>query len=92
MECDEGEEDGSDEEGDVIEEKVGRARVVEALKAHTWSNLELVEGMGARGEEGSSGDEEEEVGEVGDQVRSLLSEALEGEDDDFGTLFSQLAR
>ena len=61
VECDEGEEEeeADEEEDEGIEEKLGRARVVEALKvdnpcyttifcnflpqAHTWSNLELLE-------------------------------------------------
>merc|ERR1719500_349782 len=64
VECDEGEEDEDEEDEDEgIEEKLGRARVVEALKAHTWSNLELLEsGPGGRravplDEEGGSGSE-----------------------------------
>lgn len=101
VECDEGEEDDDvgEDEDEGIEEKLGRARVVEALKAHTWSNLELLE-SGPAGrrpvpldEEGGSGSEgEEEEGEVGEQVRNLLAAVgSDDEDEDFGALFSQLA-
>jgi len=100
VECDEGEEEDEgedDDEDEGIEEKLGRARVVEALKAHTWSNLELLEsGPGRRpaplDEEGSASEGEEEEGEVGEQVRNLLAAVgSDDEDEDFGALFSQLA-
>jgi len=99
VECDEGQdksEESDDEDG--IEEQLGRARVVEALKAHTWSNLELVEGgtgrkagSGRLEDDGDSDSEEEEsTRSIGEQVESVLA-AAEDEEDDFGALFSQLA-
>lgn len=100
VECDEGEDEDeeNDDEDEGIEEKLGRARVVEALKAHTWSNLELLEsGHGGRRpvpveEEGSDSEGEKEEGEVGEQVRNLLAAVgSDDEDEDFGALFSQLA-
>ena len=73
VECDEGEGEEEDDEDEGIEEKIGRARVVEALKAHTWSNLELLESQGRRRgerEEGSDGDSEGNGDcEVGEQVK-----------------------
>jgi len=100
VECDEGEEEEEEdeEEDEGIEEKLGRARVVEALKAHTWSNLELLEsGPGRRplpleGDKESDSEGEDEQGEVGEQVRNLLAAVgSDDEDEDFGALFSQLA-
>jgi len=70
IECDE-----EGEEDQEIEEKVGRDRIVEALKSHTWSNLELIE-------EGDSViSEDEDI--VGDD------EGVD-DDVTFDTLFSQL--
>merc|ERR1712013_468356 len=100
VECDEGEEEEEEdeEEDEGIEEKLGRARVVEALKAHTWSNLELLEsGPGRRPlpletDKESDSEGEDEQGEVGEQVRNLLTAVgSDDEDEDFGALFSQLA-
>jgi len=90
VECDEGEEEEEVEEGEDegIDEKLGRARVVEALKAHTWSNLQLLESGGGGTLQEDSSDEE---GEVSDQVRSLMTAVDTGEEEDFGALFSQLA-
>ena len=41
VQCDDGDED--DEEEDDFDEREGKVRIVSALKAHTWSNLQLEE-------------------------------------------------
>ena len=42
VQCDDGEDD-DDEEEDDFDEREGKVRIVSALKAHTWSNLQLEE-------------------------------------------------
>lgn len=71
---DEGDED---EEEDDFGDKEGKARIASALKAHTWSNLELLEDTSGAG---------------ADQAHSEQATASgsEDEDIDFETLFSQL--
>jgi len=73
VECDEETEEDSAEDG--IEEAIGRDRVPEALKAHTWSNLQLL----GQETEGGGGESEDAQDVAGDS-----------EEDDFETLFSQL--
>ena len=65
VECNEENDDESDAE-EQFDEKAGRQRILQALKAHTWSNLELIE---------DSEDKDEQADE--DQRSSLLMEAKE---------------
>ena len=65
VECNEENDDESDSE-EQFDEKAGRQRILQALKAHTWSNLELIE---------DSEDKDEQADE--DQRSSLLMEAKE---------------
>ena len=41
VQCDDGDDD--EEEEDDFDEREGKVRIVSALKAHTWSNLQLEE-------------------------------------------------
>ncbi|RZC39973.1 Adaptin binding domain containing protein [Asbolus verrucosus] len=65
---------------DIIEEKIGVDRVVEALQAHTWSNLVMKN-------EKKSGDSE-----VKNDLTEICEEFLTSEGaDDFSDLFAQLS-
>jgi len=97
VECDEDVEEEEDEE-EAIKECTGKERVGEALEAHTWSNLTLVE----EGEAGSEGEEEkkdspEKAGGLEPNLDVEIDALLEGkngeigEDANFEDLFAQFA-
>merc|ERR1712155_124730 len=72
---------------DEFDEREGRERIVSALKAHTWSNLELVEG--SSGPHMPPGQES-----LNQDTRNLdLNDSDDdgGEDMNFEDLFSQLS-
>jgi len=86
VEFEDGEEGDSEDEFD---EREGRERIVSALKAHTWSNLELVEG--SSGPHMPPGQES-----LNQDTRSNLdlndSDDDGGEDMNFEDIFSQLSK
>eukprot|EP00092_Neocalanus_flemingeri_P024555 GFUD01026630.1.p1 GENE.GFUD01026630.1~~GFUD01026630.1.p1 ORF type:complete len:254 (+),score=92.55 GFUD01026630.1:144-905(+) len=86
VECNEEDEDGDSDTEERFDEKAGRIRIVQALKAHTWSNLELIE-------ESEMKDEKENE-ETETENNSLLVAAQEnlGEDPSFEDLFSQISK
>ncbi|XP_044255824.1 alpha- and gamma-adaptin-binding protein p34-like [Tribolium madens] len=63
---------------DIIEEKIGVERVIEALQTHTWTNLNMK-------------NQENDVNKKNDSVVELCEEFLTSEAvDDFSDLFAQL--
>jgi len=96
VECDEDVEE--EEEEDAIKECTGKERVGEALEAHTWSNLELVEeneGAGGGMEEKQDAPEKRVALEpnIDAEIDALLdgNNGENGEDANFEDLFAQFA-
>jgi len=86
VECDEEDDDvGDSDNEEIFDEKAGRIRIIQALKAHTWSNLELIEE--------SETSDDKEIDKT-NQKTSLLEAAQEnlGEDPAFEDLFSQISK
>ena len=77
-----------EEEIDDFGEKEGKTRIVSALKAHTWSNLELVEDSG-RGRHQSA--EAQSLQNDPEDNEELQGNDSDGDEDiNFEDLFSQL--
>jgi len=88
VECNEN--DDNDDESDLeqFDEKAGRQRILQALRAHTWSNLELIE-------ESENFDEAEDDLHESDDSNTLLArsgEEYDNEGPSFEDLFSQISK
>jgi len=90
VECDENitDEDGTESDLEQFDEKAGRERILQALRAHTWSNLELIEETEDinEGEDNKHGEE---------NIPSSVTRSEEEnrtEDPTFEELFSQIVK
>lgn len=85
VECDEvTEDDGSDgDESGGIVDIVGKARILEALKSHTWSTMELLEPPPLMSNKSQNNQEK--------KTQRTHSASLEESADSFEALFSELA-
>jgi len=88
VECNEDEEDVDSDEVERFDEKSGRERIIQALKAHTWSNLELIEESEKKE---NTGEECEEEDSLKNPLLVAAEEAL-GEDPSFEDLFAQISK
>jgi len=82
VECNEVEEEVDSDDEERYDEKSGRERIIQALKAHTWSNLKLFE-------ESENTEEEQESQE---NPLLLAAEEALGEDPSFEDLFAQITK
>ena len=92
VQCDDADQD--EEEEDDFDEREGKVRIVSALKAHTWSNLELESEDYRRRVPTENDNNDDDSDEDNDIVESLrdINIGGEGEEINFEDLFAQFSK